>query len=99
MDEQIENWQVQIRNIAPMMQKAEYELLKSEADVKRVIALCKAVALSEGIKTASGQDNYAENQEEVYQSRLAVAVAKGQLSHGKTTVSFIWDGDNEKISS
>ena len=54
MDEQIENWQVQIRNVAPMMQKAEYELLKSEADVKRVIALWKAVALSEGIKTASG---------------------------------------------
>ena len=95
MDEQIENWQVQIRNVAPMMQKAEYELLKSEADVKRVIALWKAVALSEGIKTASGQDNFAENKEEVYQSRLAVAVAKGQLSAVKVELKALEVGFEE----
>ena len=104
MDEQVESWQNQIREIAPVMQTAEYELLKSEADVKRVLALWKTVALSEGIKTTSGQDTFAENHAEVYQSRLRVAVAKGQLSavkvrkiqydsHGKTTVSFIWDED------
>ena len=46
MDEQIESWQNKIRDLAPLMQKAEYELLKSQADEKRVIALCKAVALS-----------------------------------------------------
>ena len=50
MDEQIESWQNQIRDVAPVMQTAEYELLKSEADVKRVLALWKTVALSEGIK-------------------------------------------------
>ena len=31
MDEQIESWQNKIRDLAPLMQKAEYELLKSQA--------------------------------------------------------------------
>ena len=95
MDEQIESWQSRIRDVAPVMRTAEYELLKAEADVKRVIALCKAVALSEGIKTASGQDNYAENQEEVYKSRLAVAVAKGQLSAVKVELRSLEVGFEE----
>ncbi len=95
MDEQIESWQNQIRGVAPLMQKAEYELLKAEADVKRVLALWKTVALSEGIKTTSAQDTYAENQEEVYQSRLAVAVAKGHLSSVKVQLKSLEVGFEE----
>ena len=77
------------------MQTAEYELLKSEADVKRVLALWKTVALSEGIKTTSAQDTFAENQAEVYQSRLAVAVAKGQLSAVKVQLRALEVGFEE----
>ena len=95
MDEQIESWQNQIRGVAPLLQKAEYELLKAEADVKRVLALWKTVALSEGIKTTSAQDTYAENQEEVYQSRLAVAVAKGHLSSVKVQLKSLEVGFEE----
>tara|TARA_R100001377_G_scaffold61012_1_gene37121 strand:- start:165 stop:503 length:339 start_codon:yes stop_codon:yes gene_type:complete len=95
MDEQIESWQNQIRNIAPVMQMADFELLKAEADVKRVLALWKTVALSEGIKTTSAQDTYAENQSELYQSRLAVAVAKGQLSAVKVQLRALEVGFEE----
>ena len=75
--------------------ESRIRVVKSEADVKRVIALWKAVALSEGIKTASGQDNFAENKEEVYQSRLAVAVAKGQLSAVKVELRALEVGFEE----
>ena len=95
MDEQVESWQNQIRSIAPLIQEAEYELLKSEADVKRVLALWKTVALSEGIKTTSGHDTYAENQSEVYQSRLSVAVYKGQLSAVKVQLRALEVGFEE----
>ena len=95
MDEQTENWQHQIRSIAPVIQTAEYELLKAEADVKRVMALWKTVALSEGIKTTSAQDTYAENQTEIYQTRLQVAVAKGQLSAVKVQLRALEVGFEE----
>tara|TARA_R110001592_G_scaffold182384_2_gene425632 strand:+ start:205 stop:543 length:339 start_codon:yes stop_codon:yes gene_type:complete len=95
MDEQTENWQHQIRSIAPVIQTAEYELLKAEADVKRVMALWKTVALSEGIKTTSAQDTYAENQTEIYQTRLQVAVAKGQLSAVKVQLRALEIGFEE----
>ena len=61
----------------------------------RVLALWKTVALSEGIKTTSAQDTFAENQAEVYQSRLAVAVAKGQLSAVKVQLRALEVGFEE----
>ena len=43
--------------------KTEYEVLKSEALVKKTQALLKVKALGEGIKTTSAQDTYAESKE------------------------------------
>lgn len=38
MDEQQqENWMQEIRNLAPVIEKSEYELFKSEADVKKYL--------------------------------------------------------------
>ena len=59
MSEQIrETWLQKIRDIASLIEKAEYESLKSDADVKRVLAVLKTKALGEGIKTTSAQDTW-----------------------------------------
>ena len=45
MSEEIrETWLQKIRDIAPLIEKAEYESLKSDADVKRVLAVLKTKA-------------------------------------------------------
>ena len=71
MSEEIrETWLQKIRDIAPLIEKAEYESLKSDADVKKILAVLKTKALGEGIKTTSAQDTWAENQPELYEARL-----------------------------
>ena len=96
MDEQQqENWMQQIRSIAPVIEKAEYQLLKTEADVKKVLAMLKTKAMSEGHKTNTAQETYAENQDELYQARLKVGVAKGFLSSCKVKLKALEIGFEE----
>ena len=81
MSEQIrETWLQKIRDIASLIEKAEYESRKSDADVKRVLAVLKTKALGEGIKTTSAQDTWAENQSELYEARLLHAKNKALLT-------------------
>ncbi len=96
MDEQQqENWMQEIRSLAPVIEKAEYELFKTEADVKKIFALLKTKAMSEGHKTNTAQETYAENQEELYQARLKVGVAKGFLSSCKVQLKALEIGFEE----
>jgi len=80
MNEQVESWQDKIRSLAPRVSKAEYEVLKCEADVKRLQAQLELMATAKGVKTVSAQKTYADNDDSLYQFRLKVGVAKGQLS-------------------
>ena len=65
-----ESWMHQIRRLAPLIEKTEYEVFKCEAEVKKLQATLKLKALGDGVKTHSGQETWAESQDELYQSRL-----------------------------
>ena len=52
-------------------------------------------ALSEGFKTNSAQETYAENQDELYNARLKVGVAKGFLSSVKLQIRALEIGFEE----
>ena len=95
MDEQIELWMNRIRELSTVIEKAEYELVASEADVKKINATLKMTALSEGFKTNSAQETYAENQDELYNARLKVGVAKGFLSSVKLQIRALEIGFEE----
>ena len=78
MEEEV--WMHRIRSMAEPVQKAEYEVFEAEANVKRLSARLKLVAASEGCKTVSAQEVYADHNEEMYQARLIVGTKKGLLS-------------------
>jgi len=75
-----ESYAHRIRSIAPVIEKVEHELIKCEAEVKKLNAQLKLIALGNGIKTSSAQETHAESSEELYEARLKVGVAKGGLS-------------------
>ena len=57
MDEQQqENWMHEIRSLAPVIEKAEFEVFKTDADVKKIFAMLKTRALAEGHKTNTAQE-------------------------------------------
>mgnify|MGYP003108958914 FL=1 len=96
MDEQQkESWMERIRNLAPVIEKAEIEVFKAEADVKKILAMLKTKAMGLGHKTTSAQETYAENQDEIYQARLSVGVAKGFLSSAKIQLKALEVGFEE----
>ena len=73
-DEVVENWQHEIRKLAPLIEKAMYHVHEKEADVKQLQAKLKLRAVDQGIKTNSGQETYAEATEELHEARLKVGV-------------------------
>jgi hypothetical protein len=93
--EQEESWMDRIRNLAPVIEKAEVEVFTAEAEVKRILALLKTKAMGEGFKTTSAQETFAENQIEVYKARIAVGVAKGFLSSAKIQLRALEIGFEE----
>ena len=46
-----ESWMHQIRKLAPLIEKTEYEVFKCEAEVKKLQATLKLKALADGVKT------------------------------------------------
>jgi|TARA_R110000824_G_scaffold101566_2_gene241210 chromosome segregation ATPase len=81
MTDQIEeSYAHRIRSLAPTIEKVEHELVKCDAEVKKLHAQLKLRALGDGIKTSSAQETHAEASEELYQARLKIGVAKGALS-------------------
>ena len=80
MNEQVESWQDKIRDLAPKISNAEYNLLKAQADIKKLQAKLELIATSQGVKTISAQKTYADNSDELYEARLKEGVAKGSLS-------------------
>ena len=58
MNDQVESWQDKIRELAPKISNAEYNLLKAQADIKKLQAKLELIATSQGVKTISAQKTY-----------------------------------------
>lgn len=80
MEEDNELWIHKIRSLADPIRRAEYEILKCDAEEKKLLAKLKIIALSEGHKTIGSQEIYAENNPDLYKTRLQKAVNKANLS-------------------
>ena len=81
MGEEIrEKWMHKIRELAPEIKRAEYEIALNDADCKRKYAKLKMKALGEGCKTVSAQEVYADMDDELYTQRLRLGDSKGKLS-------------------
>tara|TARA_R100000773_G_C4209580_1_gene109495 strand:+ start:1099 stop:1440 length:342 start_codon:yes stop_codon:yes gene_type:complete len=86
MEEQVENWMEHIRSMAPVLERAIVEKMIADADVKRIKAKLMTLAVQQGHKTAVAQDNYAENQPELYEARLNYAKCSGIVESVKLEV-------------
>jgi|TARA_R110000744_G_scaffold363893_1_gene472325 hypothetical protein len=75
-----EKWMEKIRALAPVIEKAEYEIHLNEAEVKRMYAKLKIIAFAEGHKTVSSQECYADTDDELFTQRLRLGASKGALS-------------------
>lgn len=95
MDEQVESWMSRIRSLAPVIEKAEYELFKSKADVQKTLALLKTEASVSGHKTIASQETWAESQDSLYQARLKVGMAQGFLGSAKIQLEALKIGFEE----
>jgi len=81
MGEEIrEKWMHQIRKLAPQIKEAEYEIALNDAECKRMYAKLKMKATSEGCKTVSAQEVYADMDDGLYTQRLRLGASKGKLS-------------------
>lgn len=94
MEEQ-ELWIHKIRQLAKPIREAEYHIHKCDADIKRLLAKLKLVAMSQGNKTVASQEVYAENDPELYQTRLKMAVNKANLAGLKVQLKSLEIGFEE----
>ena len=95
MEEVTEKWITRIRAMAPKLAKAESDVFVADADLKRLLAQKKLKATSEGCRTVSAQDVYAENTQEVYSARLEIAKTKGVLMGLKVQLKSLEVGFEE----
>lgn len=72
-----------IREVAKELYSAEVEVAKTEADLKRTYAKAMLKAELEGNKTAAAQSRSADEDQGVYDARVAHGVAKGKLAAAK----------------
>lgn len=95
MEEDKELWMHKIRSLADPIRRAEYEILKCEAEEKKLLAKLKLIALSEGHKTIGSQEIFAENNPELYKIRLQKAVNKSDLAGKKVELKSLEVGFEE----
>ena len=95
MDTEVESWQTKIRQVAPAIENAEYNVFKAEADIKRLQAQLETKAVAFGCKTIAAQKTYAEISESLYNARLHYGVCKGALSSLKVQLKAIEVGFEE----
>tara|TARA_R110000851_G_scaffold81650_1_gene179252 strand:+ start:217 stop:555 length:339 start_codon:yes stop_codon:yes gene_type:complete len=95
VDDIIESWQAQIRAMSPKIAAAEYDLVKCDADIKRLQAQLELMAAANGHKTINAQKNQADNSTELYQARLSYGVAKGAVAGTKIELKALEVGFEE----
>tara|TARA_R100000951_G_scaffold57914_2_gene48647 strand:+ start:2111 stop:2452 length:342 start_codon:yes stop_codon:yes gene_type:complete len=94
-DDIVESWQDKIRSMSPSISAGEYELIKCDADIKRLQARLELQAAASGHKTINAQKNQADNSDELYQARLRLGVAKGALAGLKIELKALETGFEE----
>jgi chromosome segregation ATPase len=95
VDIDVESWQTKIRNLAPAIENAEYNLMKAEADIKRLQATLETKAVALGCKTIAEQKRNAEAAQSLYDARLHYGVCKGALSSLKVQLKALEVGFEE----
>ena len=79
-----------LRKAGKMVQQAQIQIHTAEANFKREIALQKVIASEQrNIKSNAAQDRWADEQESVYQARLELGVAKGNLEAARCEVMAV----------
>ena len=79
-----------LRKAGKMVQQAQIQIHTAEANLKREIALQKVIASEQRtIKSNAAQDRWADEQESVYQARLELGVAKGNLEAARCEVMAV----------
>ena len=80
MDEFLkENYAERIREHARIIEEAEVELFKAEANVKHLRANLMREAEKKGVRSISGQEVFADATDELKEAREYVGVVKGKL--------------------
>jgi|TARA_R100000951_G_scaffold115121_1_gene122168 hypothetical protein len=79
-----EDFAMKIREAGTAVGKAEYQLSKSDADEKRIVAQTMVMAEAKGAKTNAAQLRASDEDANVYEARLARGKAKGMLAAAKS---------------
>jgi len=74
-----ENYAERIREHARIIEEAEVELFKAEANVKHLRANLMRDAEKKGVRSISGQEVIADSTDELKQAREYVGIIKGRL--------------------
>lgn len=78
-----ENFAMKIREVASTIYSAELDSHRTEAELKRKIARRMAQAEAQGHKSAAAQSRIADEDDAIYDARVAHGVAKAMLAAAK----------------
>lgn len=78
-----EDFAEKIRSAGKAVGKAEFELLRAEAEEKKIVAQTMVIAEAKGAKTNAHQLRSADEDNNVFEARLAKGRAKGALAAAK----------------
>lgn len=93
MDNKSEEYAEAMRAARDRIKNAEEGLEKAKAEEKKEFSGLMLKAENElNIKSLGGQEKWADNQESIYQKRLEVGVARGELAAAKVELSMA-EGD------
>ena len=86
---QEENFHQMLRDIIPKIQEARINVLKSEANLKKVFWIQLCQAKDDGERSYNAQKSQAEATEDYYMASMNVAVAKANLDALQTEKSAV----------
>tara|TARA_R100001510_G_C7614432_1_gene177056 strand:- start:574 stop:915 length:342 start_codon:yes stop_codon:yes gene_type:complete len=79
-----------LRKAGKMVQQAQVQIHTAEANLKREIAVQKVIAGEQrNLKSNAAQDRWADEQESVYQARIDLGIAKGNLEAARCEVMAV----------
>lgn len=85
-----ETFAQKLRNAGEQSRRAQIAYAKADAEYKRVVAVTKTIAGEKrNLKTDAAQNRWADEQVAVYEARLAIGVAKGNLDAARCEVMAV----------
>jgi hypothetical protein len=83
---QEERFAIRVREAGDRIAEAHRDLAKAEAELRRTIA---RAMLESGEKSAAAQGRYADEDEAVYQARLSLGSAEGELAASRAELKAV----------